>query len=163
MALEIERRFIARARAELLSDAPSMELVQGYLTVRDAITVRIRREGARWVLAIKADASGIARHEIEAEVAEDDGRALLDLARAAGGTVEKTRHTIGRWEIDSYRGRFRGLTLAEVELRSEEEPMPEPPAGLELIREINAETDLSSRGLAAMAEAEARDLVGRLY
>ena len=81
--LEIERRFLARADETLLARAVPMKLRQGYLTVRDLTTVRIRQEGEAWVLAVKADATGFTRHEIEVAVPEDDGRALLALA--AGG------------------------------------------------------------------------------
>ena len=160
MAIEIERRFIVRADPELLSRSVPMPLRQGYLTVRDATTLRIRQEGDRWVLAVKAIATGIARHEIEVEVPAADGQTLLGLA--IGGTVEKLRHTIGRWEIDVYQGRYEGLVLAEVELDAEDEPLPEPPAGLELVHEITRERGLSARGLAALDEDRARALVERM-
>jgi CYTH domain-containing protein len=160
MHLEIERRFIARASAALLARSPAIEMRQAYLTLRDPVTVRIRQEGAAWVLAVKADATGMTRHEIEVDVGEERGRALLALA--AGGMVEKTRHRAGRWEIDVYSGRFAGLVLAEAELESEAEPLPAPPDGLDLIREITLESGLSSRGLARMDETEARALVTRL-
>lgn len=160
MPLEIERRFIARASPELLAAATAMELRQGYLTRFDPVTVRIRQEGDAWVLAIKADVSGITRHEIEIDVQEAKGRALLELAE--GGTVEKTRYTIGRWEIDVYRGRFEGLVLAEAELESEDEPLPAAPDGLDLLREITADAGLTNRGLARMGDEAARELVRRL-
>ena len=160
MAIEIERRFIARVDARLLRDAERIPLRQGYLTVRDPTTVRIRQEGERWVLAIKAPAGGIARHEIEVELPESDGRELL--AIAAGGSVAKMRHVVDRWEIDVYEGRFAGLVIAEVELESEEEPLPPVPAGLELLREVTREIGLSARGLAALDETRAAELVARL-
>ena len=158
--IEIERRFLARVDDALLHDADRTLQRQGYLTVRDPTTLRIRQEGDAWVLAIKAEAGGIRRHEIELPVSEIQGRTLLSLA--AGGTVEKVRHTVGRWEIDVYCGRFEGLVLAEVELDSEDEPLPDPPPGLELLREITRQTGLSARGLAALDDAAARALVARL-
>ena len=160
MAIEIERRFVVRADARLLRDAERTVLRQGYLTIRDATTVRIRQEGDVWVLAIKAPASGIARHEIEVQVPESDGRELLALA--VGGSVEKVRHHVDRWEIDVFEGRFAGLAMAEVELTSEDEPLPPVPPGLELLSEITAEIGLSSRGLAALDETRATALVARL-
>ena len=160
MAIEIERRFLVRVDDALLRTAAVTPLRQGYLTVRDTTTVRIRQEGDAWVLAIKAEAGGIVRHEIELPVPPEDGRTLLGLA--AGGTVEKTRHVVGRWEIDVYEGRYQGLVMAEVELDAEDESLPEVPAGLELVREITYETGLSSRGLAALDDASARALVARL-
>lgn len=160
MPIEIERRFVARADARLLRDAERIQLRQGYLTLRDPTTVRIRQEGDAWVLAIKADAGGIARHEIEVQVSDADGRELLALA--AGGSVEKVRHVVGRWEIDVYEGRFAGLVMAEVELDSEDELLPPVPDGLELVREITAEIGLSSRGLASLDATRAAALVARL-
>ncbi len=160
MPIEIERRFVVRADARLLRNARRIPLRQGYLTVRDPTTVRIRQEGERWVLAIKAPAGGIARHEIEVEVPESHGRELLALA--VGGSVEKMRHVVDRWEIDVYEGRFAGLVVAEVELHGEDEPLPPTPDGLELVREVTREIGLSARGLAALDEARAAELVARL-
>ena len=160
MAIEIERRFIARATPELLRDARRTPLRQGYLTVRDAVTVRIRQEGTMWVLAVKAAAGVMSRHEIEVEVSEPDGRGLYKAA--VGGTVEKTRHHVDRWEIDVYEGRYAGLVVAEVELVSESEELPAPPPGLTLLREVTTESGMSARGLAALDEAGARALVERL-
>jgi len=160
MPLEIERRFLAKASADLLRSARPIRMRQAYITVRDLTTVRIREEGDSWVLAIKADASGFSRHEIEVEVPEADGRALFDLA--AGGSVEKTRFESGRWEIDVYTGRYAGLTIAEVELEAEDEPLPELPDGLELLRELTGDTGLSARWLAALDEERARALMARL-
>lgn len=160
MAIEIERRFVARADPRLLRDAERIALRQGYLTVRDSTTVRIRQEGAHWVLAIKAPAGGIARHEIEVGVPEADGRELLALA--SGGSVEKVRYLVDRWEIDVYEGRFAGLVIAEVELDREDEPLPPVPDGLDLVREVTREIGLSARGLAALDETRAHELVARL-
>lgn len=160
MPLEIERRFVVRVAQSLLAATPATEMRQGYLTLRDPVTVRIRQQGDAWVLAVKAAADGIARHEIEVDVGEERGRALLELA--VGGRLEKTRHRAGRWEIDVFRGRFSGLFLAEVELTAEDEPLPTPPVGLDLVREITSERALSSRGLARMDDGEARALVARL-
>ena len=160
MSIEIERRFVARADAALLGAAERTEQRQGYLTRRDPATVRIRQEGDDWVLAVKVYAGPRSRHEIEVVVREEDGRTLLE--HAIGGTVEKTRHTLGRWEIDVYHGRYAGLVIAEAELERVDEPLPEPPAGLELLREITDETGLSARGLAILDDAAARALVERL-
>lgn len=160
MPIEIERRFIVRADPGLLRDAERTQLRQGYLTVRDPTTVRIRQEGERWVLAIKANAGGISRHEIEVEVSEADGRQLLQLA--VGGAIEKLRHDVDRWEIDVYQGRFAGLVMAEVELGSEDEDLPPVPEGLELLREVTRDIGFTSRRLAALDQTRAEALVARL-
>jgi CYTH domain-containing protein len=160
VSLEIERRFVARVAQEVLDSAPHREQRQGYLTRRDPATVRIRQEGETWVLAVKVDAGPRARHEIEVDVPADEGRILL--AAALGGTVEKTRFDVGRWEVDLYRGRYEGLIIAEVELESPDEPLPDAPPGLELLREITDETGLSSRGLALLDDAGARAIIARL-
>lgn len=160
MSLEIERRFLARASEALLERCPATEMLQGYLTTVDPVTLRIRREGDRWILAIKIDASAVSRHEIELDVGEARGTELLDLA--AGGTVAKTRYRAGRWEIDVYRDRFEGLVIAEIELEAEDEAPPDPPDGLELLREMTRVRGFSSRALARMSTAEATALVARL-
>lgn len=161
--LEIERRFIARVDDGALRDADVVRFRQGYLP-GDGTTVRIRRRrpengGAEsWLLTIKAG-QGLVRHEVEFEIDAERGGALMELAGAC--VVEKTRHTLGRWEIDVFHGPLDGLVLAEAELESEDEALPDAPAGLELGLEVTEDPKITSHALARMDEREAREFVRR--
>lgn len=176
-ALEIERRFLVRRPdAAVLEQADArIEIVQGYLST-GGVSVRIRRcragagwppesgaspadSGHAWILTIKSG-SGLVRREVELEVDAARGAELLDMCGPV--RIEKTRHAIGRWEVDVLGGRFEGLVLAEVELESEDEPLPDPPAGLELGREVTEDPAITNHALAMMASPAARRFVQSL-
>ena len=158
---EIERQYLCRrVDPDLLEGADRrMDLLQGYLTRHDP-AVRVRRVRAageeRWILTVKSG-RGLVREETEFELEAADGRRLLD---AAGPhTVEKTRHVVGRWEIDVYGGRYRGLLVAEVELVAADEPTPAPPEGLEVAVEVTGEGRYTNQALAWRDAEEARALL----
>ena len=50
---------------------------------------------------------------------------MLELCDPAS-IIRKTRYIVGAWEIDEFDGRHKGLTLAEIELRSEDESFELP-------------------------------------
>jgi adenylate cyclase len=156
--VEIERRFLCRAPDPgLLAGADRRhEIVQGYLTRHDP-AVRIRRRDARHFLTIKSGA-GLVRQEVEVPV-EDAGAAATLLAMAGDHVVEKTRHVLGRWELDVYHGALDGLVVAEAELVAPDEPLPPAPAGLVLLREVTHERGFTAQALAFLGPDEARAFV----
>jgi Uncharacterized protein conserved in bacteria len=121
--MEIERKFLVRALPENLETYPHSELEQGYLATKGT-TVRIRRDGDRYILTIKKkpkdlgpEAKDLARIEIEEEIDEN-------LYRRLGAHTEtpmlcKTRYRIpyGKYtvELDLYHGVLEGLATAEIE------------------------------------------------
>lgn len=156
MLQEIERRFISRIVDErALHAAPSALISQGYLT-RSGPTIRIRSLEDSYIMTIKVG-SGMVRQEIEFPVPDDAGEELLALAD--GLTIEKRRYRVGRWEIDLFHGVLEGLVIAEVELVAEDEPLPEIPPCIELIREVTGDSGFSNRALAELGEKEATALI----
>lgn len=158
--IEIERRFLARvAGPAALRDAQASEIRQGYLSL-DEPAVRIRRRGPGWVLTVKAG-RGLVRREVEVEVSAEAGEALMEIAGAH--VLEKTRHVLGRWEVDVFTGKLEGLVVAEAELRDADEPLPPAPAGIRLLREITDDGAWTNQRLAALDEVAARALVEAAY
>lgn len=155
MPQEIERKFLARLDGE--PGGERVEMVQAYPRLGDP-EVRVRRAGDRTTITVK-QGSGLVREEAEAELDPGVASVLLDTLEAR---VEKVRHRVGRWEIDVYGGRFHGLVVAEVELESEEEELPEPPEGVRLARELTEDPRFSNARLAGLDEAGARELVEEL-
>lgn len=159
---EIERQFLCPPPdPETLEGGRRTEIVQGYITPGDP-AVRVRRAvgpggAARWILTVKSGA-GRVREEVEAEVGDDDGEALLRMA--GGRTLRKVRHRLGRWEIDVFGGPLAGLVAAEVELEREDEPLPDPPPGLELGPEVTDEPRWTNQSLAHLDADGARAAVG---
>lgn len=155
--LEIERRFLCRIEPGVLERAEArQEMRQGYLT-EDEPSVRVRVVEGRWTLTVKRG-TGRVRQEVEAPLPQEAGEALLEMAGRV--QLEKTRHVLGRWVVDRYGGPLEGILIAECELWRADEPLPPPPAGLELVREV---TDrLTAHDLARLRAPEARRLVQSL-
>ena len=129
MALEIERKFLVKG--DFLNQAKeSLDIIQGYLSLDKARTVRIRIQNKQAFLTIKgkSNASGLSRYEWEKEIDKKEAKKLLELA--IGSLIEKTRYRIpiGNhiFEVDVFFGENEGLVLAEVELKSEAEAFEKP-------------------------------------
>ena len=113
---EIERKFLLKRLPPDLSKFPHHSITQGYLALGSGgLQVRLRKKGSIRTLAYKRG-KGI-REEREIRLTIEQFEALWPAT--AGQRLSKTRydvpwkdHTI---EIDIYRGRHRGLIVAEVE------------------------------------------------
>lgn len=129
MALEIERKFLVNG--EFRSEAvEATRIVQGYLCSAPGRTVRIRTRGSKAYLTIKGSAgpTGFSRYEWEKEIPVEDAEELLRLCEPS--LIEKTRFIIKQgdhlFEVDEFYGDNAGLIIAEVELKSEDEPFEKP-------------------------------------
>jgi adenylate cyclase len=129
MAVEIERKFLVRGNYKS-SIQQSIRIIQGYLFSSPEKTVRVRIKGKKAYLTIKGktDAGGTSRFEWENEIAVIDAEQLLDLCDP--GVIDKTRNLIKAgehiFEVDEFHGDNEGLTIAEIELRSENESFFKP-------------------------------------
>ncbi len=126
MGTEIERKFLVDDSFHPQSEG--RKIVQGYLTKEPHATVRVRLVGAQGFLTIKGKTEGIRRSEYEYEIPRGDAQDMLDLCR--GTLVEKVRYEVPvgdhLFEVDVFEGRNEGLTVAEIELDSEEEEFERP-------------------------------------
>ena len=130
MALEIERRFLVASEAWRPHVRWSRNLQQGYLAgSADGLTLRVRSDGlgAAW-LTLKYPASGIARHEFEYAIPQQDADSLLERSAAR---VLKQRYGLdlpgGDWVLDVFAAENAPLVIAEVELESEQAAVAIPP------------------------------------
>ncbi|MCQ2182353.1 MAG: CYTH domain-containing protein [Bacteroidales bacterium] len=134
MPLEIERKFLVvddRFKSEAYEALP---VRQGYLCslASSKCSVRVRVRGSRGFLTIKSrgNAEGMTRYEFEKEIALEEAEELLLLAEP--GMIDKTRYLVRAtdgvhvWEVDEFHGDNSGLTVAEIELSSEDEPFSRP-------------------------------------
>ncbi len=128
--LEIERKFLVTSAAFKEVAQKATRITQGYLSTDPERTVRVRIKGDKGFLTIKGKSndSGTTRVEVEEEIAVDKAQTLLSLCLP--GVIDKTRYeyTVGNhtWEIDEFYGENEGLTVAEIELNSEEEDFTKP-------------------------------------
>jgi len=76
----------------------------------------------------KSSESGVSRYEWEKEIPVDEAQALLKLCEP--GKIEKYRYLVpvGQhlFEVDEFLGDNQGLSIAEVELNSEQEHFLKP-------------------------------------
>lgn len=129
MAFEIERKFLVRDSSWKGLARESVEMLQGYICNDTKRAVRVRTAGGKAWLSVKSAITDIRRAEFEYEVPLADARELLLICPLP--PLEKTRYKVAHagkiWEIDEYAGVNSGLTVAEIELRSEQEQFDTPP------------------------------------
>ncbi|MEL5892227.1 CYTH domain-containing protein [Bacteroides sp. GD17] len=129
MPQEIERKFLVTGEYKSQAYAQS-RIVQGYISSARGRTVRIRIRDGKGYLTIKgaSNASGTSRYEWEKEIPLDEAQDLMKLCEP--GIIDKTRYLVRSghhtFEVDEFYGENEGLTVAEVELASEDEPFVKP-------------------------------------
>lgn len=140
MPLEIERKFLLADERWRMEVSSTCVMRQGYLAAPGGkASVRVRLEGERAKLNIKAAVLGAARAEYEYEIPVAQAQEMLDTICV--GQVDKTRHYVERdgltWEIDEFHGDNAGLLVAEVELQRVDQPVPRPDwLGAEVTHEV---------------------------
>lgn len=129
MSLEIERKFLVKGDFKPFVQTQN-RIVQGYICTDKDRTVRIRIYGEKGFLTIKSapNEHGWSRYEFEQTISLTDAEELLKLCLP--GTIDKVRHLIPcgnhTWEVDVFHGENEGLTVAEIELESENETFEVP-------------------------------------
>ena len=130
MAQEIERKFLVKGDFKPFV-TKSTRITQGYLSSVPERTVRIRIKGEKGFITIKGigNASGASRFEWEKEISIEEAKSLLELCEP--GIIDKTRYIVPeesglKFEVDEFYGDNDGLTVAEIELPSEDQPFTRP-------------------------------------
>ncbi len=129
MAQEIERKFLVKGDYKAFS-TKSTRITQGYLSSVPERTVRVRVKGDKGFITIKGigSESGASRYEWEKEIPVEEVNELLKICEP--GVIDKTRYHVvagpHTYEVDEFYGENEGLTVAEVELSSEEESFEKP-------------------------------------
>jgi adenylate cyclase len=129
MALEIERKFLTKGDFKSHSIA-SYTIAQGYLSSVPERTVRVRIKGNKGFITVKGigSDSGTTRYEWEKEVPVDEIKELLKICEP--GVINKTRYLVPSgqhiFEVDIFEGDNKGLVVAEIELKTEDEVFDRP-------------------------------------
>ena len=128
MPQEIERKFLVKGDYKQHA-VSSTRILQGYICRSKERSVRIRLRGQKGYITIKGATTGFSRYEWEKEIPPREAEELMKLCLP--GIIDKTRTLVAynghTWEIDEFHGLHEGLTLAEIELKSEEETFDLPP------------------------------------
>ena len=139
MSTEIERKFLVDPSKFTERGEPVL-IHQGYLSEEPAI--RIRTQGRplggkfsisnattiddAW-LTVKGEGL-LVRPEFEYRIPIEDSMELMRLCKI---DLRKWRHTVEHgwsvWVVDQFLGNHEGLWLAEIELKTEDQPFKSPP------------------------------------
>ena len=127
MNKEIERKFLVTG--DYKSHAySSSRIIQGYICHIPGRTVRVRDNQGFLTIKNAPKPGEIGRNEWEWEIPLEDARGLISLCER--GVIDKTRFLVKAgdhvFEVDEFYGDNEGLTVAEVELSSEDESFERP-------------------------------------
>lgn len=128
--VEIERKFSVKSTTFLDKIKESYKITQGYLNSDKERTVRVRTKGSKGYITIKGKSSvnGLSRFEWEKEINLAEAEQLLKLCEDF--VIDKTRYIVPFenvvFEVDVFEGANKGLIVAEVELKSEDETFEKP-------------------------------------
>lgn len=142
MAQEIERKFLVKGAYKKYAITKT-KIVQGFLSTVPERTVRVRINDDKGFLTVKGigNKSGASRYEWEKEISLEDAKDLMAICEP--GVIEKTRYLIKAaedliFEVDEFYGENEGLTVAEIELPSEDTEFSKPEwLGAEVTGKVN--------------------------
>ncbi len=127
---EIERKFLVKGDYKKFVSKET-KIVQGFLCTVPERTVRVRIKGDQGFLTIKGigNESGASRYEFEKEISVTDAKDLMKICEP--GVIDKTRSIVVAkndlvFEVDEFYGENEGLTVAEIELPTEETTFEKP-------------------------------------
>jgi adenylate cyclase len=129
MGQEIEKKFLVKCDIKSFAHSAS-RIVQRYLSSVPERIVRVRIIDNKGYLTIKGigNQSGVSRYEWEKEISVQEANELLQICES--GEIDKTRYKVRVgthiFEVDEFYGDNQGLTLAELELSSEDEVFEKP-------------------------------------
>jgi len=129
VAIEIERKFLVAGDGWRGQAQASQSFEQGYLCGEGPASVRVRIEGERANINVKAAQIGRARCEYEYAIPIEDAREMLAslcVAPPLGKTRYWVAHAGHTWEIDVFAGDNAPLIVAEIELDSVDERFERP-------------------------------------
>ncbi len=123
MAKEIERKFLVRHDGWRGTVVETIRLRQAYIASMEDRSVRVRLANDTTATLTVKIGKHLMRDEFEYAIPVADAEELM--ATAVGVSIVKTRHKIPYngfvWEVDVFDGLHEGLTIAEVEMRREDD------------------------------------------
>ena len=127
--LEIERKFLVHKRMDWKRLASSCSHIQqGYFAAVNTVRVRIRDDKGYLTIKGPSRNGGLSRYEFEKEITLQEAQQLMLLCES--GVIDNHRYLVPyaghTFEVDEFHGDNDGLVMAEVELKSENEPFESP-------------------------------------
>ena len=127
MNLEIERKFLVNSLPN--NGSKKIHIRQYYLSINDRMVQRLRFfNQKKSIISFKENCSGLSRYEFEYEIPFDDAKKMVEIMKP--DSIEKIRHIIEyesiKWEVDEFLADNKGLIIAEIELKNEEQDIKLP-------------------------------------
>ena len=127
--LEIERKFLVHKWMDWKRLASSCSHIQqGYFAAVNTVRVRIRDDKGYLTIKGPSHNGGLSRYEFEKEITLQEAQQLMLLCES--DVIDKHRYLVPyaghTFEVDEFHGDNDGLVMAEVELKSENEPFESP-------------------------------------
>jgi len=128
--VEIERKFLVKSDDYKTEATNKKRIVQVFLSTNPKRTVRVRINGEKAYLTVKGKSNdaGTSRFEWEREIDKSEAENLLALCEET--VIEKMRYEIPlgsfTYEVDEFLGINKGLVVAEIELRNENDVFDQP-------------------------------------
>jgi CYTH domain-containing protein len=128
--IEIERKFLVKSEDYKEASFKVTHIIQGFLNRDPERTVRVRLKNDEGILTVKGLSSndGLSRFEWEKNITKNEAKALLEFCEK--GVIDKLRYEVKVdnhiFEVDEFFGDNKGLVIAEVELKTEDEKFSKP-------------------------------------
>ena len=127
MNIEIERKFLIKELPLVFEE--TIHIKQYYLSNNKNMVQRLRifnKENA--IMSFKEKTSKISKYEFEYNIPLEDANKMISIADVP--FINKKRHIIHidslKWEIDEFLDKNKGLIIAEVELKTEDQSISIP-------------------------------------
>lgn len=127
---EIERKFLVKDNSYRKESYKKEFIKQGFLSRVPERTVRIRIKENKGYITVKgkSEDKGTTRFEWEKEILLSEAELLLNICEK--GVIEKERYYIQygsyTFEVDEFQGLYKGLILAEIELKDSRDKFDRP-------------------------------------
>lgn len=129
MPVEIERKFLVTSDDWKSASTKRLKIRDGLVARSNGRKVRIRVMDGRGTVAVKGKEYGISRAEFEYSIPLADAEEMLR-TMCDNAVLEKTRYLVPHdglmWEVDVYDGILKGVVLAEIELKTEDQEIVLP-------------------------------------
>jgi adenylate cyclase len=117
-------------RIDFLKNTAGIQYTQSYLATQKNQTIRARIAGNKGFLTIKGKRTGNTRDEYEYEIPVSDAKEIIEKFCIKPAIKKKRfqyRYKGFRWEIDIFQRENKGLIIAEIELKKEDQKFSFPP------------------------------------
>ncbi|MCK9204337.1 MAG: CYTH domain-containing protein [Bacteroidales bacterium] len=126
---ETERKYLVdREKWSRVEKPEGTGYIQGYLSIDEDRTVRVRVAGDKGFLTIKGKSETFSHPEFEYAIPVEDALEMLRLFTQTQVKKIRTRIQAGAhvWEVDEFQGDNDGLIMAEIELENPDDLFEKP-------------------------------------